>query len=98
MLTKYIGKIVIVRDHMAGVFIGTLAEVDLTAGTWTLKDARKIHYWAKAAAVAGLATTGDNGSGGRVCPLQAMACGRALVEVVPVTGGETLLSAPVWAP
>ena len=93
-----LGKCVIVRDHMAGVFIGTLSQIDLQKKSWVLLNARKIHYWSKAAAVEGLAVVGDNGEGGRITPMVEWVAGCDLVQVLPVTGGEKLLNAPVWEP
>lgn len=56
MKTNLIGRHVIVRSNMAGVFFGILAEkngVELT-----LKDARKFYYFSGANTVEDLATEG----------------------------------------
>lgn len=93
-----IGQRVLIRDHMAGVFIGTL---DMAAGkSWRLRDCRKIHYWTKAAATEGLAVVGDTGSGGRVCPMLAWEEGHDMVQMQPVTEASyrRLVEAPVWTP
>jgi len=52
-----IGKKVIVRADRAGAFFGTLVKKENSEVT--LKNARKLWYWAKAGAVEELAKTGD---------------------------------------
>ena len=93
-----LNKLCIVRDNMAGVFVGTLTAYDLAAGTWEMVNARKIHYWVKAAAVEGLAAVGD-GAGGRITPKVGRVAGRALVQIVEDTGGcQSLMDYPGWTP
>ncbi len=56
MKTKLIGKHVIVRSNMAGVFFGILTEKN--GEEITLKDARKFFYFSGANTVEDLATQG----------------------------------------
>lgn len=97
MSKQLIGRNVIVRDNQAGVFVGTLDEIDDKA--WTLKEARKIHYWTKAAAVEGLATTGF-GAESRITPKVEIVIGRDLVQAVLCTEAEykALMGAKEWKP
>lgn len=92
-------KIVVVRDHRAGVFVGTLESFDLAAKTATLKDARKIHYWVGAAAVEGLAVCGCE-SGSRITPTVATVGLCDVVQIVECSeaGARKLLEFPTWEP
>ena len=99
-MDDFIGKIVVVRDHMAGVFVGTLVAFDQNAKTCTLADARHIHYWRKAAAVEGLAARGCHPES-RITPAVPLVATCNVVQVVLVPEGEAqhfLLSAPEWRP
>lgn len=53
---KLIGKKVIIRAYGAGVFYGTLGEVD--GDTVELKSARRLWYWDGAASLSQLAAEG----------------------------------------
>lgn len=88
---------VIIRDNMAGVFVGTLTMQD--GKTWTARDVRKIHYWTKAAAVEGLATVGF-GRDSRITPIVAEIQGFDAVQICLCTDAEhaALMAAPVWTP
>lgn len=98
-MDEYLNKLVLIRDHMAGILVGTLVGGDLVSGTWTLKNARKVHYWTRAAAAEGLAVTGDMGSGGRITPMVPLVSGRSLVQIIEDYGGcQKILEAPVWTP
>ena len=98
-----IGKIVVVRDNRAGVFVGTLDAYDGPSKTATLTAARKIHYWQGAAAVEGLAVRGcrtDPQSVTRVTPAVGVVLVCDVVQVVEASpeGARILLDAPEWRP
>jgi hypothetical protein len=90
---------VLIRDNMAGVFFGELADMDLAAGTWTLKLGRKIHYWRRAGAVEGVAVRGIDPLGSRVTAACRVS-GRAMVQVVYLTAEQhaALDAVPEWRP
>lgn len=79
-MASLVGRRVVVRDHMAGVYCGTLAWVDGAA--WALTEARQAHYWTGAAATPGLAVRGP--TGGRIGPACDIA-GESLVSIMPCT-------------
>ena len=91
-------RFVLIRDNMAGVFVGLLTAH--ASKSWTLSGSRKIHYWTKAAAVEGIASFGP-GPGSRVCPLRVPRVGgEDLVQILDLTPEEhaTLMALPVWTP
>lgn len=93
--------VVVVRDNMAGVFVGRLARYDGATRTARLVDARKVHWWSRAAAVEGLATSpAGPGEGSRITPVVPWVEVCAVVQVVGCTpeGARALMEAPVWAP
>lgn len=91
-------RYVLIRDNMAGVFVGLLTAH--VGKSWTLTSSRKIHYWTKAAACEGIATFGP-GPGSRVCPLRVPPVGgEDLVQIIDLTIEEhaALMALPVWTP
>jgi hypothetical protein len=98
-LQELIGSSVIVRDHMAGLYAGVLTYIDLAARTWTMRDARLVHYWSRAAAVPGVAMYGP-GPGSRVCPAVPVFAGNDLVGICPlsVESEKILREYPEWSP
>lgn len=60
---ELIGKNVVVRSNMSGVWLGTLAAAE--GDSRLLKNARRAWSWEGAASCSGLATTGPEG--GRIC-------------------------------
>ena len=92
---------VMIRDHMAGLFVGVLAE-DIAVGDkgWCLAPgARKIHYWARAAGPEGAAKYGP-GAGSRVCVATDRRTGCDLVEMCALSAAELKLITdfPEWKP
>jgi hypothetical protein len=84
---------------MAGVLFGEMAG-EPSGKSCILLNARKIHYWTKAAAVEGIAATGDPGEGSRVTP---KVLGNQVFELVQVIILEEeqynkLKSYPEWRP
>jgi len=94
-----VSKFVLVRDSMAGVFYGVCESLDLTAGTWTLQDARKVHYWTGAGAVEGVVARGPK-SGSRITAKVTRVAGRTLVQIIECTPAEraVLEGLPEWQP
>lgn len=95
-----IGTKVVLRDHMAGVYMGELVSLDPVSGVTVLKNARQSHYWTGAAATPGLAVRGPKHDGSRIGPTVETIVGRSLVSVMPCTPEAVLqwTSAPVWTP
>ena len=95
-----IDSTVIVRDHRAGVHVGTLTELDPAAKTCRLTNARKIWYWVGAASCHGLAAKGLRYDGSKVCPVVEEVALLDVVELVRCSekGAAVLSDAPVWNP
>lgn len=57
---NYIGKKVIIRSYGAGVFFGTLTEVEYSEGKMIvgMKNTRRLWYWDGAASISQIATEG----------------------------------------
>jgi hypothetical protein len=103
-LPDLIGQRVLIRDHMAGVYVGTLRALDLGQKTWRLDGARQVHFWAGCAATPGIAARGiamgyKPNEGSHVGPPITI-CGADLVSVIAVSpeAWEALLAYPEWRP
>jgi hypothetical protein len=98
MSNPMLGKTVLIRDHMAGVLFGTLSQQE--GKMWVLQNARKIHYWAKAAAVEGIVAKGAVGQGSRVTPSVELMQGFDAVQVIllPDAQYKELMDYAVWEP
>ena len=61
-IKKLIGKKVIIRSYGAGVFFGTLNEVERTEDKWTveLQNCRRLWYWHGACSITQLAVDGTS--------------------------------------
>lgn len=96
MLDFLVGKKVLIRDHMAGVFITTLKEI--RGQEWLGGKSRKIHWWEKAGAVQGIAETGIDLEKSRVTIETDISNGKTLVEILPVSDAiyNELMGAKVW--
>ncbi len=59
-IEKLIGKKVIIRSHGAGLFFGTLNEVEKCEDTWTVEllNCRRLWYWNGACSITQLAVDG----------------------------------------
>jgi len=99
MLHK-IGDRVIVRTRSAGVFFGTIVELDWTRRVAAISNARRLWRWAGAATLSQLATTGTSNPGGCKFPVAVAAeeLGE-VIEVLAVTdaAAESLDAVPVWS-
>ena len=65
-IEKLIGKRVLVRADRAGVFFGTLAEIEPLGDKWQaeLANCRRIWYWSGAASLTQMAMEGVKDPGG----------------------------------
>ncbi len=97
---RLVGQTVLIRDNMAGVYVGTLAAIDVAAGTAVLTDARQIWSWQGAAATPGIAARGIKHEGSRVGPMTDVTSFGAVCAAILCTaeGASSVLSAPVWTP
>jgi len=97
---RLVGQTVLIRDNMAGVYVGTLAAIDVTAGSAVLTDSRQIWSWQGAAATPGIAARGIQHAGSRVGPVTDVAAFSAVCAAILCTeeGAASVLSAPVWTP
>lgn len=95
-----IGKVVLVRDHRAGVLVGKLVSFDPATKTAHLKDARKVWYWSGAAAVEGIATRGLSHEKSKVSPVVASSVCMDVVQLIEcaTAGAEAVMTAPEWKP
>ena len=92
-----IGRYCMVRTHSAGVFAGTVQQLDGTVATLT--DASRIWYWKGAASLSQLATDGT--SQPRQCKFpgavsEVMLLG--VIEIIPITdkARDSIAEVPVW--
>ena len=98
--TRLINRTVLIRDDMAGVYVGTLTGIDVAAGSAVLTGARQVWNWEGAAATPGIAARGIRHSGARVGPVTEMITLGAVCAAILCTteGAKSVMSAPVWAP
>lgn len=82
-----IGKMVLVRDHLAGVHIGRLVALDVAAGTVELEGAIKMWRWQTVYGPSchDLATVGARKADCQISAMVARVCTRNLVEILPLT-------------
>lgn len=95
-----VGKTVLIRDHRAGVLVGTLLSFDGPSKCAALSDARKIWFWKGAAAVEGIAARGLDHAGSKVGPSVVRVDCCDVVQMVLCTkeGAASVLTAPEWKP
>ena len=91
------GRRVLVRDHRAGVYCGTLQSADVVNKVGTVTDARQVYYWEGAAATPGIAARGV-GSGSKIGPVVELVELCDVVQIMPMTheAWATIEDAPVW--
>ena len=76
----------IIRCQSAGVFMGQVAEKDLTKGDVNLKNARRLWYWSGAASLSQLATDGTSKPKDCKFPCAVAEIQLAgVIEIIPVT-------------
>lgn len=94
---KYIGKKVIIRAYGAGVFYGTLSEVD--GDTVELTGARRLWYWDGAASLSQLAAEGTTAP--QNCKFTVAVDSIVIlkvIEIIPVTeqAQKSIENVKVW--
>jgi len=97
MNTNFTGRYCMVRTLSAGVFAGTLTEIE--GDTAVVTDARRIWYWDGAASLSQLASSGTTKP--RECKFpeavpEVMLKG--VIEIIPISEAarESIASVPVW--
>ena len=82
----YHGRTVLVRSHLAGVFVGECVGEPTygDAGSIVLKAARRIYYWKGALCVDTIATKGV-ASGSRVADARDQTISGGILQVIPCT-------------
>jgi len=98
---EVIGKKVIIRAKSAGVFFGTVKEVNDTAAgrEVVLNDSRRIWYWDGAASLSQLATEGTKKPG--ACKFTVIVSEHSIIpviEIIPCTDEavKSIESVRVW--
>lgn len=88
----------IVRTRDAGVFAGELEELSLAQGTATLTVARRLWYWAGAASLSQLATTGTSKPGECKFPAPVDVRLTGVIEVLDVMpeARHSIEGVPIW--
>jgi hypothetical protein len=92
-----IGKYCMVRTYSAGVFAGTL--VERNGKEATLKDARRIWYWAGAASLSQLAAEGTKKPKQCKFPCEvAEILLTEVIEIIPITAAarKSISEVPIW--
>jgi hypothetical protein len=93
------GPYSIVRCESAGVFFGQVVSHDPQTGIATIKDCRRLWYWAGAASLSQLAVDGTSKPGECKFPV-ATPCQMVakVIEMIPVTekAAETINSTTIW--
>ncbi len=95
--SAFVGRHCIVRTESAGVFAGTIKEIDSSAAI--VKDARRIWYWSGAATLSQLAIEGTSNPAGCKFPAPVPeVLLNAVIEVIPtsVAARESIEGVPVW--
>jgi len=88
-----------VRTHHAGVFCGWIDPTKTSNGRNTVKEAKRIHYWNKAASLSELAQRGTNDPENCRVPMPVTVVYlENIIEVIPMTESaiKTIESIPVW--
>lgn len=98
MYKNIVGKHCIVRTYSAGVFAGTLAEIDGKAAKVT--NARRLWYWRGAASLSELAQRGTSNPEGCKfpCPVEEIYL-TEVIEILPTTKAAriSIEAVPVWS-
>ena len=95
------GRMVIVRAHMAGVYVGVVEAVHAD-GVTLAPGARQLHYWSAGGSCPQIAERGIRHEGSRVTAPSArpviLAGGAGVVSVHEMTGTawERVMGAPEW--
>ena len=95
--SAFVGRHCIVRTESAGVFAGTVREMESSLAIVT--DARRIWYWSGAATLSQLAIDGTSNPAGCKFPEPVPeVLLNAVIEVIPtsVAARESIEGVPVW--
>ena len=95
--SKFVGQHCIVRTESAGVFAGTIKEIDASSAIVT--DARRIWYWAGAATLSQLATEGTSRPADCKFPAPVPEVFlNGVIEVIPTSDAarKSIDGVPVW--
>lgn len=100
-IDNLIGKKVIVRSYGAGVFFGTLNEVEKCEDKWTVEllNSRRIWYWEGACSITQLAVDGTkNPSGCKFTVIEPSVIVSGVVELheCSETAVKSIESVPEW--
>ena len=95
--SAFVGRHCIVRTESAGVFAGTIKEME--SSTAIVTDARRIWYWSGAATLSQLAIDGTSNPAGCKLPEpvpEVLLTG--VIEVIPTSrvARESIEGVPVW--
>lgn len=88
-----------VRTYSAGVFCGYIDPSKTKDGRNSVKEAKRIHYWEKAASLSELATKGTNAPDKCRVPVSVdIVYLENVIEVIPMTKKaiKSIESIPVW--
>lgn len=88
-----------VRTYSAGVFCGWIDPTTTKEGRNTVKEAKRIHYWEKAASLSELAQRGTNAPSECRVPMPvSIVYLENIIEVIPMTEEaiKTIEAIPVW--
>jgi hypothetical protein len=88
-----------VRTYSAGVFCGYIDPTKTENGRNTVREAKRIHYWEKAASLSELAIKGTNAPSECRVPLAVpIVYLENIIEVIPMTEEaiSTIEKIPVW--
>jgi hypothetical protein len=98
ILAHMVGKKVLIRDNMAGIFITTLENIH--GKGWVGGLSRKVFWWERAGAIEGIAVTGLDLEKSKLTIQTTSSAGKDLVQLCPVTDAiyNELMGAKVWNP
>ena len=97
MENEFIDKYCMVRTYSAGVFAGTVAELDGKQAV--VKNARRIWYWDGAASLSQLAQSGTSKPENCKFPEAVESVYLSeVIEIIPITpqAAATIDSVPIW--
>jgi len=94
-----LGRIVLVRDHRAGVYCGGLESTNVREKSAILSNARQAYYWTGAAATPGIAARGV-GEHSKIGPTVESVVLLDVVQLMPMTdeAWATIRDAKAWDP
>lgn len=96
-MNRFVGRYCMVRTFSAGVFAGTVDELD--GGNAVLRNARRIHFWDGAASLSELAQRGTSKPMSCRFPMAVSEVGlTGVIEIIPITdnAAASIAAVPVW--